>query len=235
MESIIKLDKLEKVGIITFHRAINYGAMLQAVALQKAIEKMGLPSELIDYVDRLYDHYQISYRSSNVVKSVIKYILYNKVRLRNKRFEDFLKSNAKISNEKFDNQSIHNIKENDYRLFVTGSDQVFNPLIVDYDANYLLDFVKDKCKCNSYAASIGLEQLSEKDANWLKGYLVDFNKLLVRERTGQDLLRALDINNSELVVDPTLLLNMDEWAKMEHSVKTPKHYILDFYRFDLTG
>ena len=48
---------MKKIGIITFHRAINYGAMLQAVALQQAVSKLGYDAELIDYVDRLYDHY----------------------------------------------------------------------------------------------------------------------------------------------------------------------------------
>ena len=219
---------MKKVGIITFHRAINYGAMLQAVALQRAIEKMGFFSELIDYVDHLYDHYRISYRSSNAVKSMLKYLLYSKVRLRNKRFEDFLKSNSKLSARKYDRQNIHSIDESIYGVFITGSDQVFNPRIIDYDANYLLDFVNDKCKCNSYAASIGLEKLSEEDAIWLKGHLVDFNKLLIREKNGQDLLCSLGLNHSELVVDPTLLLHVDEWEKMEHVVKVPKHYILSY-------
>ena len=42
----------QKIATITFHRARNYGAVLQAVALQKAIIGLGYDSEVIDYDNR---------------------------------------------------------------------------------------------------------------------------------------------------------------------------------------
>ena len=77
---------MKKIGIIKFHRAINYGAMLQAVALQQAVSKLGYDAELIDYVDRLYDHYKISYKTSNPVTSGVKYLFSGNARKRNQRF-----------------------------------------------------------------------------------------------------------------------------------------------------
>lgn len=38
-----------KIGVITFHRAINYGAALQTYALQRAISDLGFDTEVIDY------------------------------------------------------------------------------------------------------------------------------------------------------------------------------------------
>ena len=62
---------MKKIGIVTFHRAINYGAMLQAVALQKAVCNLGYNAELIDYVDRLYEHYKPVYSTGNPIKGII--------------------------------------------------------------------------------------------------------------------------------------------------------------------
>ncbi|PWJ36999.1 polysaccharide pyruvyl transferase [Fibrobacter succinogenes subsp. elongatus] len=221
---------MRKVGIITFHRAVNYGAMLQAVALQRAISNLGYDAEILDYVDSLYDHYKISYKSSNFIKSTIKFLLSNGARKRNYRFEKFLIENAKISETQYNRNSINQIDENQYIAFVTGSDQTFNPVIVDYDTNYTLGFVHNKSKCNSYAASIGLSTLNDKQKAWIKENVNGFHKVLVREKTGLDLLASIGVVNTTLVCDPTFLLPSEEWKSMAHKVKTPKHYIL-YYGF----
>lgn len=219
---------MSKIGIVTFHRAINYGAMLQAVAVQRAIKNMGENSELIDYTDKLYDHYKVSYKSSNRLKSILKYFASWKKRLKSKRFEKFLYANSSLSDRKYSKNDIGKIHEEDYKFFFTGSDQVFNPQIVDYDDTYLLGFVKDKNKCCSYAGSIGLSQLNGKEQKWLFKYLKDFRKILIREKTGQKLLEEMEISGSELVCDPTFLLGKAEWESMEHETKIPPHYILKY-------
>lgn len=219
---------MKKVGIITFHRAINYGAMLQAVALQKAVNEMGYDAELIDYVDQLYNHYRISYKTSNPVKSVAKYIFSRSARKRNLRFEQFLLENARISDRQYNSGNISSLDESSYMAFITGSDQTFNPIIVEYDDNYVLGFVKNKNKCNSYAASIGLADLTEENKNWLKTNVQKYHAVLVREKTGIKLLNKIGIMNTLLVCDPTFLVSADMWMKMQRPVKTPEHYILHY-------
>lgn len=221
---------MKKFGIITFHRAINYGAILQAIALQRAIEQMGYDVELIDYVDCLYDHYKISYKTNNILKTCLKFVMSGKIRLKNKRFQKFLQENGVLSQTVYDRENIREIAQNDYKAFITGSDQVFNPKIVDYDATYLLDFVKEKKKCNSYAASIGMDTLSVKEGKWLKKHIENFNMLCVREKTAQAILESFGIGRSVLVVDPTLLITREMWRGLEHKVSVPKHYIL-YYGF----
>ena len=219
---------MKKIGIVTFHRAVNYGAMLQALALQRAIKDMGEDSELIDYVDELYEHYKISYKTSNPIKSMAKYLLSGKVRLKNKRFNDFIEQNADISARIYNRESINNIPEEDYKFFFTGSDQVFNPRIVNFDANYLLGFVKDKNKCCSYAASIGLSELDRDEGQWLYQHIKDFKQILIREKTGQEVIRKIGINDSQLVCDPTFLLDEATWSSMENKIDMPEHYILSY-------
>lgn len=218
---------MRKVGIITFHRAINYGAMLQAVALQRAITELGYPAELIDYVDRLYERYKTTYRSSGVVQSAMRYALSGKKLAKKRKFERFLEENAIISKRRYDSDSVHRAGE-EYGTYITGSDQVFNPLITERDSNYLLAFVKDKTKCNSYAASIGLNSLTTEDAQWLKAHVSGFNRVFVREEMARRILTAIGIANVDVVADPTLLLSVDEWKKMEKSVRLPKRYILSY-------
>ena len=52
-----------KVGILTFHRAHNFGAMLQCYALQEYLTKKGLNVEVIDYrqpyIETLYSKYSL--------------------------------------------------------------------------------------------------------------------------------------------------------------------------------
>lgn len=221
---------MKKVGIVTFHRAVNYGAMLQAVALQNAVCELGYDAELIDYTDSLYEHYKIVCKSSNPIKAMTKYLLSGNARKRNRRFEQFLLKNARLTNTQYDSETINSLEQINYMAFITGSDQTFNPIIVDYDANYILEFVKDKNKCNSYAASIGLAELTDKDKDWIKSNVEDYHAILVREKTGIELLNKIGICNTELVCDPTFLLSQKVWTKMQHPVKVPEHYIL-FYGF----
>lgn len=221
---------MKKIGIVTFHRAINYGAMLQAVALQKAVCKLGYKAELIDYVDRLYEHYKPVYNIGNPIKSVLKYFLSGNVRKRNNSFEKFLEDNAKVSSKQYTSQNIHDLNEMDYAAFISGSDQTFNPRIVDYDDNYVLGFVSDNDKCNAYAASIGLTELTDKDKEWLMTNVCRYHCILAREKTAIKTLNEIGINNIKLVCDPTFLLSADEWRTMQKSVDLPKHFIL-YYGF----
>ena len=94
---------MNKVGIITFHRAVNYGAVLQAYALQTIISKMGINCEIIDYrndfLEKLHNTYNIK-----KYKSLFHYIysiLKNRIKKDNrKNFELFRKNNLKISQKK---------------------------------------------------------------------------------------------------------------------------------------
>lgn len=221
---------MDKIGIITFHRAINYGAMLQAVALQNYIQSLGYEAELIDYVDHLYDHYKISYKTGNQMKSIVKYLASGNIRRKNKRFHLFLQHNARMTERQYNSQNICSFPEEQYKCFFTGSDQVFNPKIVEFDDNYLLSFVKDKSKCNSYAASIGLTEMESEEADWLSENIRNFSTILIRENAGKKLLESIGIHNSVLTCDPTFLLSKDEWEKKEHQVNMPEKYIL-YYGF----
>lgn len=205
-----------KVGIITYHRAKNLGAMLQSYALQNTVEKYLGDCEIIDYRnDQLEDSYRI--KSTKEIKSIkgkIKNILSKK---KNKQFEKvretFNKENQKISKEIYNEDNIEKANEK-YDLFITGSDQVWNLKLNYHDKNYFLKFVKDSKKKNSYAASFGVSELQENEKEEIKEELKQFNKISVREKEGKEIVQNITNQNCEVVLDPTLLLKKEDWEKI---------------------
>lgn len=148
------------VGILTFHRALNYGAVLQAYALKTAIETKGHKAEIIDYrnsvIESLYKYPKLS--DQKTIKDKIKYILCSRwEKSKRDKFELFRKTQLEIENAKaYTEGDIADIKDL-YDVFLVGSDQVWNPDAHNFDKNFYLDFVSQKHKKHSYAASFGVE------------------------------------------------------------------------------
>lgn len=117
--------------------------------------------------------------------------------------------------------------------FVTGSDQVWNYGAHNFDKNYLLDFVRDKHKKFSYAASFGISKLPDDYTAEYKRLLDEFEMCSVREESGMGILAKLGIENFRLDLDPTMLLTCDEWKRQLRIETQPQNYIFAYY-FELT-
>lgn len=110
--------------------------------------------------------------------------------------------------------------EAEYDGFVTGSDQIWNPDIFaevkqGQDYAYMLDFVKNKQKKHSYAASMGVSVLSEEKKAEFRKWLSDFSVLTVREHRAAVLLQELLEREIPSVCDPVLLLTPEDWVQIE--------------------
>jgi len=220
-----------KIGIITYHRAKNLGAMLQSYALQKTLEKYKGKCEIIDYRnEKMEESYKVKkIRECKSLKEKIKNILFMK---KNKAFEEVRKEfNEKVQTISTKKYNKNNIKEanNDYDLFVTGSDQVWNVKLNYDDENYFLNFAEDNNKKNSYAASFGTNKINEEQKEKICNQLKTFNKISVREEEGKNVVRELTGRNSELVLDPTLLLNKYEWENMINNERIEKEKYIFVY------
>lgn len=209
----------KKIATLTFHRAINYGAVLQCYALQKSIEKSGCDTEVLDYrsafLEKLHNPHNIS-----KYKSILHFgysVLKNRVKKDNRKaFRDFSEKNLKLS-KKYSRESIKSAAD-EYKAFIVGSDQVWNHKCTDFDRTYFLDFLSDKSQKYSYAASIGIKLDDEKIRGEYKSLLSDFSVLSVREEQAQKELNILGLS-SEVALDPTLLLTGDEWRTLEEKPK----------------
>lgn len=218
---------MRKMGIITFHRANNYGAALQAYALQNTMENLGAKVEIIDYKnDLIFERYRIkNIKEIRNIKEFIKYIITIKdKKILKLKFENFYNNNYKLS-KKYDASNI-NLANEHYDGFITGSDQVWNVNLHGNDQNYFLDFVSKSKKRYSYAGSFGTDKIKGYlDKNCIDN-LMKFDLLSVREENGQGIIDELINMNSEVVLDPTLLLKRCEWEKLISNKKINYDYIL---------
>lgn len=218
----------DKIGIITFHRAVNYGAVLQTYALQKTLIKLDIENEVIDYkCPFIINEYKpFSIKKGKFVKSIIQSILECRIRSKKRRkFDHFVTKNIKLT-KNYD--TLESLKEcNDYfTAFITGSDQVFSPVCVGFDEAYFLTFA-DSSKKYSYAASFGTGVLNSNIIPEYKKRLQDFQKISVRENSGKKIISDIVGKDAIVSVDPTLLLKKYDYKDIVGTT-TEKDYIVVF-------
>ncbi len=218
----------KKIGILTFHRAFNYGAILQAYALQNFLFELGIDNEIIDYkCEYMISRYQKTFRrtSSNPVKDFL-WSLKTADGVKKSRItvKEFIEKHIKLSTP----YSASDIADaaNKYAAFITGSDQVWSPTCVGFDPAYFLTFAKPEQKY-SYAASIAVNQIPEdKKAEFTKR-ISDFSGYSVREKSGANIVKQLTGNDAVISIDPTFLLTKDKWSQLAETV-TNEPYIFLF-------
>lgn len=222
-----------KVGILTFHRTTNYGAVLQTYALQKTILDLGYDVKVIDYNNEeiySYHDYRVLYGKLPLKTRVGKIIRYSHNKKIAKTFNKFRNKWIDLSVECNTNAQLQSV-EDGYDAIICGSDQVWNPLAIHFDFDaFLLSGVKGKRI--SYAASAGNITLWEK---YLKKYWIclhRFDSISVRESEMIQPVENLSEKKVRLVLDPTLLLNKKEWEKLEEPLGNEiekDNYILVYY------
>lgn len=212
-----------RTATITFHKAINYGAILQTYALQKSILKLGIDNAIIDYDCKLISN-EYKFINLNSIRSFIKsfvksFIGFRLYYCKKDKFKLFIKKYIVLTNPVTKDILKSEEFNNKYDFFITGSDQVWNYELTNLDENYFLNFVKDKNKIKSYAASFGIGCIPNVLKLQYKQYLERFSTILVREKTGKNLVKELIDKEVNTVLDPVLLLREDEWNKILKETK----------------
>lgn len=200
-----------RIGILSFHTAVNYGAVLQLFALKKYIELLGGDVEIINYVPikakRYFNFFGLDKGLGKFIKKIIMmpFYLYKK-----KKFNKFIAKYMKLSDRVNNFESLR-LLNSYFDTFIVGSDQVWNYKITGNDTRYLLDFVEESNKKNSYAASFGTSKIPKEYRERYINLLKDFANISVREKQGQKIVNCLCSKESTVVLDPTLLFDMKEW------------------------
>lgn len=221
-----------RIGILTFHRAVNYGACLQAYALKRYIENKKLDVQIIDYRSKyIEDLYSNPFSKGTTLKTKIRNcITWNIQKERNNKFNNFISEYLQC-NEKtsiFDKSELKKI-ESSYDKIIVGSDQVWSTLCTSNDTTYYLDFLNDNKKKFSYAASFGIISNDFHKSEKLKSLLSKFTGLSVRENIGYEVIKKMIGRESTLCVDPTFLLKQEDWKTLSMSSGMPsigEKYIL---------
>ena len=209
----------KKIGILTFHRALSYGAMLQAYALQNFMLSLGIDNEIVDYNCKyMVDHYQKNFRKTygNPIKGLgWNLMTLSGIKKERKTRDAFVKEHLVLS-KSYTADNISDAKEN-YSAFITGSDQVFSPTCVGFDPVYFLTFAKPEQKY-SYAASIATKNIPENIKDEFKNRIRDFQKYSLREQSGATIVKDLTGKDAFVNIDPTLLLTKESWDKLATDV-----------------
>lgn len=230
-----------KIAIITFSCAFNYGAMLQTYGLYNYLKEKGNDVFIIDYIPERYNLDAPNYADKAIQRTRLwKYIPFAKIiwkrthlipmKKNRTNFRIFLEKNIIMTHKYFSLEELQkDIPKAD--LYITGSDQVWNPDFVwqgNIDKPYYLAFLPDSAYRVSYASSFGKNQLTESESWCAKEYLEKYMKLSVREKQGVDILNKMGLKAVE-VADPTILASKKTFVELAHkkkNIKTP--YLLLF-------
>lgn len=233
----------KKVGIITMHKVPNFGSALQAYALQQKVDSLGCDAEIVDYYYPNEYHCEkqgLAYfpqRSLvrlfllNVVGQILLFLRIGKFRKRSiesierfrlqKNYRRFYRKYFKLS--RFYG-SMDAIKNNppDYDVYMTGSDQVWNSRFIGGDSAFFLGFAGAGKPKVSYAASISNRGIDKEYEKKYQQYLKDYKSISVREASTAKIVSDLTGCDVNVVCDPSLLLDKDEWLKI-----CPKQVLVD--------
>lgn len=214
-----------KIGILTYHRAENYGGNLQAYALKHYLENEG---HIVRFIDYWPDYHAKHYYYLNPYdlkkrnrKGQIMYILYTLFSLpwlikRRYNFRKFIKKYLGISGSPVFRLNDESCKE-EYDAVIYGSDQIWRrqnfPAFEGYD-NWYFGSYHIVCKLKiAYAASIGSLNRTKDTVTFFQEQLKNFSALSVREEEVKLWLEEQGYH-PRLVVDPVFLLKKEDWLRL---------------------
>lgn len=198
-----------KIGIITFHWATNYGAILQSYCLQEFLRSQGHEVEIINYKPKQYDFSWFRMlRHPSLWQSIPKILIERK---KEKLLVPFRYKNLNITKRFYYGKEIEDCVSN-YDVIISGSDQILNPGFTLYGEDmkptsaYYLGFAPQKCKKIGYAVSFGCIDYPGKASVYASQWIQNFDCIGVRESTGLNILEQLSYTKTATIVpDPTVL------------------------------
>lgn len=225
-----------RIGIITFHRAHNFGAFLQAFALKTFLEEKGHDVEFVDYWPKEHAAlYKVYHREDvNSLKTLLRECVVacyrkNKAQPFIEVQRAFLKIGKKPLYEK-----PQQLAEISYDLLIYGSDQIWWKSrlkgIDGFDTAYWGMHVPKSVRRASYAASMGAIELTANDRQTIRELLKGFDYISVRENQLKDTIQPLTDKTIEVNIDPTLLLDKRHWEGYCTSIPESKEKYILYYR-----
>lgn len=227
-----------KIGILTYHRAHNYGAMLQAYALKQFLQMQGHEVELIDYWPKahqqayaLFPGCKQSSWALGLKESVARGMTLVRRTIRYMRFEQFAQAYLSVPHSiQYPNPDVIRYP---YDIVITGSDQIWRNYNSDcsylgHDWVYFCKNIPPSVRRIAYAASMGILQNTIQEEEKIKRNLTAYQAIMVREMSLHAYLQSLDIS-SKVVCDPTFLLSREQWNKILPSERYHQRRYVLFY------
>jgi hypothetical protein len=241
----------KKIGILTFHNAHNFGAVLQAYALKTKLTQMGYEVSVLNYrnkyIARLYRRIlHIDFWKRDVLPSRWKMdlerigdVFYGLAEWQRRweKFETFIDKNLLADSEVMRKGKRHSriwklsdVEKSDCDIYIHGSDQIWcRELTHGFDTVYFGQFSSEKPKI-SYAASVSDASIPDTEKPYFKEYMKAFRYISVREEKLAASLAELTQREVETVIDPTLLLQKEDYDQLLKKMPLVQEaYILVYY------
>lgn len=222
-----------RIGLITMHNVCNFGAVLQTYAMTVILNNLGHECTVIDYVPNVRKGLRVYFpieRDLPFIRKIMSWIKWLPVRIGwATPFNKFMAEKYVLTSKKYIGNGSLVANPPIFDAYITGSDQVWNSASTDgLNEDYFLSFVPKGKRKISYAASISSDHLGYKEDDVIRGYLKDYTAISVREKQGVSLLKSIGIDNIEHVLDPTILLSLDDWIHIanESSIEQNDKYLL---------
>ena len=226
---------MKKLAVVTLYDDINIGNKLQNYAVQEYFQEKGFKCETLRHIEMA--HKPFTFLEFKFL--ICRIIGYPKKRANLLRLDYKRKKCFKKFSDKHLNLgrliSIKNIPDNvneQYDYFVTGSDQVWrNWTESEEELRYFFLMFADKNKRLSFAPSFGRAQIDERFADTYKKGIEEMRILTCREESGAELAEKLTGRKAEVILDPTMHIDVSKWKKLEKKpdeVPT-KPYILAYF------
>lgn len=211
-----------KIKVITRHAPSNYGSLLQSIATVRVIHELGgVNCEIIDYKrpdERGLKGVLSQLSCKQGYGNPLKKLAYIAVRYPMEKYAQtrFDKMRAKYLKMTTRCSSHEDLRQLSADVFMTGSDQVWGPMMNgSYDSAYFLQFANHGGRKVAYAASFGKTKFDEETTEAYKSMLAGYDKIAVRESSAVKMLHDWGLKNCiGQVLDPTLLLDKEQWTDL---------------------
>ncbi|MGM9746972.1 MAG: polysaccharide pyruvyl transferase family protein [Paludibacteraceae bacterium] len=228
-----------KIGILTYHRAHNYGAMLQAYALQHFLLSQGHQAEFIDYWPKEHaDEYSLwrplkGTLINKLLTLITSGLTFWRRRSRIQQFKTFMVEYLGLPAKAKYSAHAAIIYEH-YDCVIVGSDQIWRNRsslgkYYGFDPTFFCQTLAYPARCISYAASMGVIQMDELDRQRFKQYLSAFHTIFVREQSLCQVVNDMGFPAS-VVLDPTLLFTKEQWNVILPKTRFCTHKYVLYYQ-----
>ena len=226
---------MQNVALITLHRSANYGSVLQALATQVVLERMGYDVAVVDYYAprnsvpemlRGLRHKKPLFEKNPLALLAARAILLPSYLKRRRTFDRFITLNLRLSGRTY--RSNEELAQDPPKadLYVTGSDQVWNSeWNGGIDEALFLAFTQEGAPRISFSASFGKAGLDDGEAGRTRELLARYGGITVREDTGVEIVRGLGLDATQ-VLDPTLFMTPEDWRPWVSGRRPRGEYIL---------
>lgn len=216
---------MKSAFITTLYSNHNYGAMLQAHALQKYLQQLNVDARILDFQKRESwpSFLMFPKKWRRAIQFYRSMLFMKEKRIRFEAFDLFLKNFIKIKENPHAPQAV---SSDTCDLLICGSDQIWNPNL-PFGLEFFLYFGDKDIPRISYAASFGNSDIPDEKHDELVKLLGPFSSISCRESKGCMFLENLLGRDVKHVVDPTLLLSKQYWSSISVKLdEVPSNYLL---------